>query len=309
MDKPIYSIVIPAYNEEGNIDELHRRLSSVFETHGKSYEIIVVNDGSIDATLHKLKLLQKKDKHLKVVNLSRNFGQQAAIAAGLETSSGGVIVTLDADLQDPPELLPGFFAKIDEGFEVVYGISIKRNDPWFRKLLFEAYYQTMDRFSPVKFPRNVGIFAVMTRNVVEVLLSMQERNRFIPGQRSWVGFKQVGVPYEKPKRFSGKEAQNLSKLFRMGFDSLFSFSYVPLRIATYLGLIVSFFAFLAILQVLYQKLVAGTAILGWASPLIATLFIGGVQLMILGIIGEYLGRIYDEVKRRPYYVISEKIGF
>ena len=302
-------MVIPDFNEEVNIDELHRRLANVLEAGEKSYEIIVVNDGSKDSTLHKLVSLQKKDKHLKIINLSRNFGQQAALAAGLDASCGSVVATLDADLQDPPELLPNFFAKLDEGYDVVYGVSTKRNDPWIRKVLFEGYYQIMDRFSPVKFPRNVGIFAAMRRSVVEVLLSMQERNRFIPGLRSWIGFKQVGISYEKPKRFAGKEAQSLSKLFQMGFDSLFSFSYVPLRLATYLGLVVSFFAFLAILQVLYQKLVAGTAILGWASPLISTLFIGGVQLLILGILGEYLGRIYDEVKRRPYYVISEKIGF
>ncbi len=306
--KPYYSVVAPIYNEEGNIEELTRRLDSVLEATAKPYEIIFINDGSQDRSLDLMLLLAKKNKNIRLLNFSRNFGQQAAVTAGLEHTSGEIIVTLDADLQDPPELLTDFFKKIAEGYDVVYGVSIKRNDPPLRKFFFDSYYFIIDKLSPIKFPRNAGIFAAMRKNVVTVLLSISERSRFIPGLRSWVGFKQIGVPYEKPERFAG-QGQPLAKLFRMGFDSLFSFSYIPLRLATYLGLLVSFGAFLAILQVLYQKLVAGTAILGWASPLISTLFIGGVQLLILGIIGEYLGRIYDEVKHRPYYIISEKIGF
>jgi polyisoprenyl-phosphate glycosyltransferase len=309
MERAQISVVIPVFNEEGNVEELYRRLTQVLNSVTDSYEIITVNDGSQDTTLSKLLDLQCKDKRLKIINFSRNFGQQAAITAGLEASSGEIVATLDADLQDPPELLPEFLAKLDQGFDVAYGVSVKRNDPPLRKFLFDSYYRVMDRLSPIKFPRHVGIFALMKRRVVEVLLAMQERNRFVPGLRSWVGFKQTGIPYEKPKRFAGKETQSLAKLFKMGFDSLFSFSYVPLRLATYLGLLVSSFAFLVIVQVLYQKLIAGTAILGWASSLTATLFIGGVQLVILGIIGEYLGRIYDEVKRRPYYIISDKLGF
>lgn len=303
------SAIIPVYNEQGNILELYKRLKPVLEKEDKNHELIFVNDASKDKTHLLIKELHSRDPRVKLINLSRNFGQQAAVTAGLEVCTGEVVVTMDADLQDPPEVLPDFFAKLKEGFNVAYSISVKRSDPPFRRFLFDSYYFVMDKLSPVKFPRNAGIFAVMDRQVVDTLLTISERNRFVPALRTWIGYKQIGIPFEKPKRFSGEESQSITKLFKMGFDSLFSFSYVPLRLATFLGLIVSLGAFIAILQVLYQKLIAGTAILGWSSPLIATLFIGGVELVILGIVGEYLGRIYDEVKRRPYYVISEKIGF
>lgn len=304
-----YSIVAPFHNEEGNVNEFYNRLKAALDKTSKSWELIAVEDGSSDNTLKLLSGIAKKDKRLKVIVLSRNFGQQAAVTAGLENATGDVIVTVDSDLQDPPELLPKFFEKIDEGYDVVYAVSTKRDDPPVRKFLINSYYFVMDKLSAYKLPRNAGIFAVMRRPVVEVLLQITERNRFLPALRAWAGFKQVGLNYEKPARFSGKEAQSFGKLFRLGMDSLFSFSYVPLKVATYLGLFVSFLAFLAIADVLYQKWVAGTAILGWASPLVSTLFIGGVQLIILGIIGEYLGRIYDEVKRRPFYIVKEKYNF
>lgn len=307
--KKEFSIVIPVYNEEGNIPELYRRLSTVFAEINKPYEIIFCNDGSNDSTPELLKELAQKDSTIKIVTFSRNFGQQAALTAGLEHATGDSIITMDADLQDPPELLPQFIEKAQEGFDVVYGISEKRDDPFFRKTLFHTYYFVMDKFCSYKFPRNVGIFALMNRRVATTLLQVSERNRFVPALRSWVGFKQTGITYHKHSRYAGKETQSISKLLRMGTDALFSFSYVPLRITTFLGLVVSFFAFLSILNVLYQKFFTGTAILGWSSPLVATLFIGGVELIMLGIIGEYLGRIYDEVKRRPHYVISEKINF
>lgn len=303
------SIVIPVYNEQENIPELYKRLVSVLTKITDSYEIIFSNDGSRDLTLKIVKDLTLKDKKVKLISLSRNFGQQAALSAGLELASGKYVVSMDADLQDPPELLPEFISKAKAGFDVVYAISEKRNDPPIRKFLFNSYYFVMDKFSSYKFPRQVGIFALMTRPVVNTLLEISERNRFVPALRYWVGFRQIGITYEKPKRFAGKETQSLSKLFKMGIDALFSFSYIPLRLATYLGLVVSFLAFLAIINVLYQKFVTNTAILGWSSPLVSTLFVGGVQLIMLGIIGEYLGRIYDEVKKRPYYVISEKINF
>lgn len=309
MKNPHYSVVIPVYNEEGNLAELHKQLTAVMAKLGKPYEIICTNDASTDKSLQILETLAKKDPNLKIINLSRNFGQQAAVTAGLENSSGDIVATIDADLQDPPELLPKFFQKIAEGFDVVYGVSEKRNDPPVRKLLINCYYLVMDKFSSYKLPRNAGIFAVMTKPVVTTLLAITERNRFLPALRAWTGFNQTGLSYEKPARFAGHETQSFPKLLRLGLDSLFSFSYVPLRLATYLGLFVSFLAFLALADVLLQKLVFGTAILGWASPLVSTLFIGGVQLIILGIIGEYLARIYDEVKKRPYYVVREKIGF
>ncbi|MCL4397665.1 glycosyltransferase family 2 protein [Patescibacteria group bacterium] len=309
MSKVQTSIVIPVYNEEGNLTELYKQLREVLDKQGKEYELIFVNDASRDKSPEILRELNGKDKKVKVINLSRNFGQQAAVMAGLAQAKGEVVATIDADLQDPPEVLGKMLEKIAEDYDVVYGVSKVRRDPPIRKLLFGLYYFLMCRLSSITIPRNVGIFAVMRRPVVEALLSLPERNRFIPALRTWVGFKQLGQEYEKPPRFAGKQSQNFAKLAKMAFDAIFSFSYVPLRLATYIGFAVSIFAFLVIVDVLYAKLVAGTAVLGWASPLVSTLFIGGIQLLILGVIGEYLGRIYDEVKQRPTYVISEKIGF
>ncbi len=309
MTSTYYSIVIPVYNEEGNLTELHRQLSAVLKDKNRPYEMIFVNDGSKDKSLSVLLELNGKDKKVKIINLSRNFGQQAAVMAGLEAAKGEVVVTTDADLQDPPEILGQMLEKINQGYDVVYGVSKVRRDPPLRKFLFGLYYFLMCKLSSVPMPRNAGIFAVMRRPVVEALLNLPERNRFIPALRVWVGFRQLGFEYEKPPRFAGKESQNFTKLMKMGFDAIFSFSYIPLRLATYVGFAVSIFAFLVILDVLYSKLVAGTAVLGWASPLVSTLFLGGIQLLILGIIGEYLGRIYDEVKQRPYYVVAQKVGF
>lgn len=307
--KTDYSVVIPVYNEEQNLLELYRRLTLVLKSQKKTYEVIFVDDGSIDKSPAILISLTKTDKKVKLVTLSRNFGQQASVTAGLEHTSGEVVITIDADLQDPPELLPNFFSKINDGYDVVYGISKTRTDPVVRKFLFDAYYLLMDKFSVYKLPKNVGIFAVMRRPVVTILLSFREQNRWLPALRSWIGFKQIGISYQKPERFAGQAPQTFSKLFKMGLDAFFSFSYVPLRLATLLGMIITIMAFFIGLDVLYQKYVTHTAITGWSGPMLSIVIIGGAQLIILGIIGEYLGRIYDEVKRRPYYIISGKIGF
>ena len=304
-----YSVIVPLYNEEKNLTELYNRLSAVLKSQKETYEVIFIDDGSTDASQKKLKQLAKADKKVKIISLSRNFGQQAAVTAGLENCSGDLVVTLDADLQDPPELLPKFFAKVASGYDVVYGISQTRKDPRFRKLLFDGYYWLMSKLSAYPLPKNVGMFAVMRRPVVEVLLSLNEQNRWLPALRSWVGFKQIGIVYKKPPRFAGSPPQTLGKLFKMGLDALFSFSYIPLRLATFLGMGVTILAFFIGLDVIYQKYIAHTAIIGWSGPILTIVIIGGAQLIILGIIGEYLGRIYDEVKKRPFYVISEKIGF
>ncbi len=303
------SIAVPFYNEEKNIHEFFKRTIAVLSELKKSYEIVAVDDGSKDDTQEALLELQKKDKNIKIVSLSRNFGHEAAVTAALDNTSGDVVVLMDGDLQDAPEFIPTMLEKIDEGYDVVFAQHDKRKDPSSRKFLFKSFYYLMDKLSSYKFPLEVGAFSVMTRPVVDVLSQMTEQNRYVAGLRAWVGFKQTAVVYEKQARFAGTAPQTFTKLLKMGLDALFSFSYVPLRLATFLGLFVSLLAFLAIAYVLLQKLVFGTAILGWASPLVSTLFIGGVQLIILGIIGEYLARIYDEVKRRPYYVISKKTGF
>lgn len=304
-----HSVVVPVYNEENNLPELYRRLTAVLKSQNETYEIIFVDDGSVDRSPEILKNLAKLDKKIKIVSLSRNFGQQAAVTAGLENSSGEIVTTLDADLQDPPELLSSFWAKLTEDYDVVYGVSTTRNDPFLRKSLFEIYYRIMNRLSSYPLPKNVGIFAAMRRSVVTILLSINEQNRWLPALRSWVGFKQIGVSYEKLPRFAGSPPQTFRKLLKMGLDALFSFSYIPLRLATFLGLLVTIVAFFIGLDVVYQKYITHTAIVGWSGPILTIVIIGGAQLIILGIIGEYLGRIYDEVKRRPYYIISEKIGF
>lgn len=307
--KTKYSVVIPAYNEEKNLAELYRRLTSVLKSLDRPYEIIFVDDGSSDRSATILKSFVKKDKKIKAIFLSRNFGQQSAITAGLQSCSGEMVVTMDADLQDPPELLPEFIAKMSQGYDVVYGVSKVRKDPPLRKFLFSCYYKVMERLSSYPLPKNVGIFALMRQPVVATLLSIDEHNRWLPALRSWIGFKQTGLPYEKPPRFAGSPPQTFSKLFKMGLDALFSFSYLPLRLATVLGAGVTVMAFLIGLDVLYQKFIAHTAIIGWSGPMLSIIIIGGAQLVILGIVGEYIGRIYDEVKHRPHYIVSEKIGF
>lgn len=307
--KTEYSVVVPVFNEEKNLAELFRRLNSAMTGLNKTFEIIFVDDGSLDRSMNILESLARKDSRVKIISLSRNFGQQSAVTAGLEYSTGEIIITLDADLQDPPELLEQFLSKLAQGYDVVYGVSKIRHDPPLRKFLFDNYYRLMDKLSSYPIPKNVGIFAIMRRPVVENLLSFTERNRWLPALRSWVGFRQIGIPYEKPQRYAGKPPQTFPKLFKMGLDALFSFSYLPLRLATFLGLIVTMIAFFIGLDVLYQKYVAHTAIIGWSGPMLSIVIIGGAQLIIMGIIGEYLGRIYDEVKKRPYFVISKKIGF
>lgn len=306
---PHYSIVIPVYNEEKNLGELYLQLSRALESLSKPKELIFVNDGSQDHSLEILEKLAKNNKDVRILSLSRNFGQQAAVTAGLANASGEVVALMDADLQDPPETLLKLLQKVADGYDVAYGVSTKRHDPFIRKLLMNSYYWVMNWMASCQIPQGAGIFSALSRPAVEALLELPERNRFLPALRSWVGFKQIGVPFEKPKRFAGKESQSFLKLFRMGFDALLSFSYFPLRWATILGLIISVVALISILDVLYQKYIAGTAILGWSSTLISILFIGAVQLLTVGLIGEYLGRIYDEVKKRPYYLISKKTNF
>lgn len=310
MTKPTLSIAVPFYNEEKNISEFFRRTLAVLEKINLPAEVIAVDDGSTDGTYEELEKIRTRFKNLKIITLSRNFGHEAAVTAALDCTSGQKVVLMDGDLQDEPEFIPSLLEKLDkEGFDVAFAKHDKRSDPAARKFLFKFFYKVMNRLSSHKLPLEAGAFSAMTRPVVEELSKMTEQNRYVAGLRSWVGFKQIGVPYEKKARFAGKPPQTFSKLVKMGLDALFSFSYVPLRLATLLGLIVAFLAFLVIVNALLQKLVFGTAILGWASPLVSTLFLGAVQLIILGIIGEYLARIYDEVKRRPYYVVKGKIGF
>lgn len=303
-----FSFVVPLFNEQGNVVELCRRLTAVGKKLHKSYEIIIVDDGSTDTTPLKLRTVRKKDTHVKIIALSRNFGQQAAATAGLDHSRGKYIVLMDGDLQDEPEFIPTMFKKLIQGYDVVYAQHPKRQDTIFKRLLIKLFYKLLDKLSSYKLPLDAGMFCLMTRRVVDTLGLMSERNRYISGLRAWVGFAQIGIDYEKKARFAGKPPQTLRKLVRLALDALFSFSYIPLKLATLMGLVVMVGAMAGIVDVFVEKYFTHTAVIGWSGPMLSILITGGVQLFILGIVGEYLARIYDEVKRRPYYIIAEKLG-
>ena len=308
---PKISVVAPAFNEAGNLAEFCRRTGTILREHARDYEIVIVDDGSTDDTLQVLRQLHRADPRVKYVSLSRNFGHAAAISAGLDHVSGDVVAILDADIQDPPEVLPGFIAKWQEGYHVVYGIRTRRKE-WFGKRLADwAFYRIFRRLARLHdAPLDSGDFAVLDRSVVDHLRALPERGRFLRGLRTWVGFKQVGVIYERHERYAGTTKYSYRKLFRLAFDGIFAFSYVPLRFATVLGFVVAVVALLGGAVLLYLRLVRGViGVAGFSSIIISVLFIGAVQLISVGILGEYIGRIYDEVKRRPLYIVEEKVGF
>ena len=301
---PEISVVIPVYNEVSNIPELHRRLFATLDHASVTAEVVYVDDGSTDRSLECLRQLADGDSRVSVVELSRNFGLHPAVMAGLNQARGKAVVIMDADLQDAPEILPSFLKKWREGYEVVYGIKTKRKENLVRRFLFSAFHQIQSYISNVPIPRDAGLFCLMDRRVVEELRQMLERNKYIPGLRAWVGFRQIGVECERDIRYAGKPRQTLARLIRLAMDGIISFSYLPLRLATYLGLVVAAGAFLVTGFVLYARLFTDKAILGWASITVSILFLGGIQLIMIGVLGEYIGRIYDEVKERPYYIVK-----
>lgn len=302
------SVVVPIFNEEENIPELYKRLRATIPKIAKKYEIIFVNDGSVDESLNLLKRLRNKDYKIKIISFSRNFGHMAAVDAGLSLTSGEWVVIMDADLQDPPELIPEMIIKAKKGFDVVYGVKRNRKEGVFRRVLFSSFYKTLNGIASYKMPMDAGTFSVVNRRVVKVLVNLPEKNKYLSGLRSWVGFSQTGFVYDRRKRFSGREA-SLTRLFKLAFDGIFSFSYIPLRLASILGFACAFLAFLSIIGVFILRIFFGFGIIGWASTTSIILLVGGIQLITLGIIGEYLARIYDEVKNRPEYIIKEKFGF
>lgn len=298
------SIVIPVFNESKIIPELYQRLALMLDRMSLRAEIVFIDDGSTDGSLECLRQLVEVDPRVCVIGLARNFGQQAAVMAGVDHCRGSAVVLMDGDLQDPPEVISYFVAKWREGYDVVYGIKTKRKERFVWRLLFAAFYRVQRRLANIQIPRDAGLFCLLDRRVVDVLRQMPERNKYVSGLRAWVGFQQVGVVYERGARYAGKPRQTLVRLFRLAMDGIFSFSYFPLRLAIYLGLAVSTVAFVLTAVVVYFKLFTDKAILGWASITAAILFLGGVELFTIGMIGEYIARIYDEVKQRPYYVIK-----
>jgi len=304
------SVVVPCANEQEVLRETNRRIVAVLEPMPLDFEIIYVDDGSTDATPDLLRELQAHNDHVRVVRLSRNFGHQIAITAGLEHASGDAVVLIDADLQDPPEIIPEFVQKWLEGYDVAYAVRTEREgEKAFKLWTAKAFYRFINRLSDTTIPLDAGDFRLMNRRVVDALLAMPERDRFVRGMVSWLGFSQVAVQYRRAPRLAGATKYPLFKMLRFAIDGIISFSVVPLRLATWLGLASSGLAILGILYALLSRFFAKGWVKGWTSIEIAVWFIGGVQLVCLGIIGEYIGRIYGESKHRPLYLVREKLGF
>lgn len=306
-------MVVPVLNEEAVILEFYYRIKKVLEETVHFFEIIFIDDGSQDTTLQKLKDLRFSDNRIRIISFSRNFGHAMAISAGIEYASGEAVVIIDGDLQDPPEVILKFLEKWEEGYPVVYGIRRKRKEWFGKRLAYWTFYRIFQKLafaSLTNTPLDAGDFCLMDRPVVEVIKNLPERNRFLRGLRSWTGFRQYGVEYERAARFAGSTKYPLKKLIKLAADGIFSFSYIPLRIATLFGFFVAIAAFAGIIFVLYLRLVKGLlGTVGYYSTVISVLFIGGIQLISVGILGEYIARIYEEVKQRPLYIIKEKIGW
>ncbi len=312
MNSKKISVIIPCYNEEEVIRETYNRLTAVMKSIEEKYcyELIFINDGSKDKTIDILRDLSTQHSYVKVISFSRNFGHQIAVTAGIDQANGDAVILIDADLQDPPELILDFLQKWEEGYQVVYAVRRRREgETWFKKITAGLFYRTLKSIVDVDIPLDTGDFRLMSYEVVEVLKSIKERHRFIRGLVSWVGFKQIGIEYDRDKRFAGKTKYPLKKMIKFSIDAITSFSFVPLRVASFLGFFSAFLGLIGILFSLYLKLATDATIQGWTSLMLVVLFLGGMQLLILGIIGEYLGRIYDETRKRPLYVIAEKLGF
>ena len=303
------SIVVPVYNEEAIVAEFYRALKEVLNTLGYAYEVIFVDDGSVDATPQILRRFAKEDARMKVLSFSRNFGHSAAISAGLAYASGDAVIIIDSDLQDPPEALKKFCETWERGAEEVYGIRAKRKEWLGKRFAYWLFYRLLQRLSPIPIPLDSGDFSLLDRKVVDLLNSLPERGRFVRGLRAWTGFRQVGVPFERAKRRAGQSKYTFGKLLVVAADGIFSFSHLPLRAATVVGFAIAILSFVAIMVIAYLRLAHALVLPGFSSTIITVLFMGGIQLFSIGILGEYVGRVYDEVKQRPLYVIREKIGF
>jgi polyisoprenyl-phosphate glycosyltransferase len=307
----LLSVVMPCMNEEEVLSETNQRLVTVLEQASLNFEIVYVDDGSTDSTPELLRNLQSHDARIRVIRLSRNFGHQVAITAGLEHASGDAIVIIDADLQDPPEVILDFLAKWRDGYDVVYGVRTERNgETPFKLWTAKIFYRFINRLSDTRIPLDTGDFRLMDRQVVDALLSMPERDRYVRGMVSWLGFSQTAAPYCRAPRVAGITKFSLFKMVRFALDGIFSFSILPLRLATWSGVAASTLAVFGIIAVLLERILGVEGMVkGWSSTIIAELFIGGVQLICMGLIGEYVGRIYGESKRRPLYIVRERMGF
>ncbi|MBQ4516833.1 MAG: glycosyltransferase family 2 protein [Clostridia bacterium] len=305
-----YSIVVPVFNEELVVEESYKRLKQVMDTTNEPYELIFVNDGSRDKTPEIVAKICENDKNVRLINFSRNFGHQTAITAGMDNSSGQAVVVIDADLQDPPEVILQMIEKWKEGYDVVYGQRLKRKgETFFKKVTAKMFYRLLSSMTSVDIPVDTGDFRLIDRKVCDVMSSLTEQNRYVRGLVSWVGFRQTAVTYVRDERFAGETKYPLKKMLKFAMDGITTFSYKPLKLSTYVGFLVAGASFIYLLVVICLRLFTDATVAGWASTLAVSLIFNGVILMMLGIIGEYIGRIYDEAKGRPLYIIREKLGF
>jgi glycosyltransferase involved in cell wall biosynthesis len=305
--KPTYSVVVPVFNEAESVAEFHRRLSQGGQSAGGSWEFIFVDDGSSDDSPDLLDGLARTDKRVRVIHFARNFGHQIAVTAGLDVAQGRAVIVIDADLQDPPEVIPELVAKWREGYEVVYAVRAEREgETWLKEITAKLFYRLIFRITDIRIPLDTGDFRLLDGKVVAAMRNMRERHRFLRGMASWVGFRQIGVPYKRHARYAGKTKYPFSKMMRLALNAITSFSYFPLQLATYMGFFCAGAAAVAIPIVVVFRLTGSAAFFGQATTLISVLFLGGVQLICLGILGEYIGRIYDEVKGRPLYITRDE---
>ena len=308
---PKYSFIIPIFNEAETLPELYRRVSAVMDQLDAPGELVAIDDGSDDRSLDLIRTLHQRDPRLCYLSFARNFGHQTAVTAGLNFARGQVIVILDADLQDPPELIPAMVDLWHQGYQVVYAQRTQRHrEPWLKRLMAYGFYRVLRALADVDIPTDTGDFCLLDRQVVDLLNGMPERNRYIRGLRSWVGFKQTAIPFERDPRFAGEVKYTLIKSFSLAINGLMAFSKVPLRLATYLGLFAAGLALVMMVLVLYWRLFEpGSNLVGYTIITMAIFFLGAVQLICIGILGEYIGRIYEEVKGRPLYTLKEARGF
>jgi polyisoprenyl-phosphate glycosyltransferase len=303
---PRFSIIAPIYNEIDNLDELIKRVSEVMDSTGEKWEFVLVDDGSTDGSTERIRELTQEHENIVPVIFARNFGHQIAVTAGLDYSKGDAVVIIDADLQDPPEVILELIEKWKEDYQVVYAVRTEREgETWFKKTTASLFYRLIFKITDVDIPLDTGDFRLLDRKIVDVMGTMRERHRFLRGMASWVGFRQIGVPYKRAARFAGETKYPLKKMIKLALTAITSFSYFPLQMATVLGFVCAGISIVAIPIVIILRAISTQFFLGQATTLIAVLFLGGVQLIFLGVLGEYIGRIYDEVKGRPLYIVNE----
>ena len=300
------SVIIPIYNEEENIRLLHQRLTKVLNAMGSSYELIFVNDGSVDQSMQMVMDLAKAENNIKFIDLSRNFGHQIAVMAGLDHAQGEASIIIDADLQDPPELIPEMVAKWKEGYEVVYAKrKSRKGESAMKKWTAKLFYRILRKLTDFDIPVDVGDFRIIDQKIVEVLRNMPERSKYLRGQIAWVGFNQTYVTYNREERHAGETGYSIKKMLDLAMNAVTGFSEAPLRLVTYMGIMVTVFSLLTMMYTLISRLLTDSYVEGWASLMVSILFLGGVQMIAIGILGEYIGRIYRDIRQRPLYIIKD----